>query len=420
MPPLHVFFVFLLLLLVILSGFFSGSETALTGTSKASLHQLSKNGNERAKLVQALQSKFASSISTILITNQMTNHVIITISTWLAIDMFGESRIPIVAVFVGIFVIIYTEILPKMLAIHNSLKFSLIAAPIVRGAIIILKPLTALLEMVGKLSLKAVGIKVESDPNRTISEEELLGAIEMHAQTGQDGMKEKLMLKSVLDLDDVTVGKVMIHRKNLVTLDCSLPTKQLIDEALNCPYSRIPLWKDNPENIVGVLHTKSLFRVIKQNESDTQTLNILSMSTPAWFIPETTSLLDQLQAFRERKSHLALVVDEYGSLMGLVTLEDVIEEIVGEIADEYDANASSIKTQQDGSILVNGSVPVRDLNREFGWNLPEDVSTIAGLIIHKARRIPEVGQSFVVCNLNIEVIKRQNNQVNSLKIKATS
>ncbi|MDR1365963.1 MAG: CNNM domain-containing protein [Holosporales bacterium] len=419
MPPLYTFFVVLLLLLVVFSGFFSGAETALTGASRAHLHQLSKSGNKRAKLVKSLQEKFASSISTILITNQMTNHVIVTISTWLTINMFGEGKVPIAAVLVAVFVIVYTEILPKMLAIHSSLKFSLFAAPVIRWAIIILKPLTTLLEAAGKASLRLVGIKINPEVNKVVTDEELLGAIEMHSQTGQEEKKkEKVMLKGILDLDDVTVGKVMVHRKSLMTIDCGLPTSQVIKEVLNCPYSRIPIWKDNPENILGILHTKSLFRAMKQSELKLSQLNILSLASQPWFIPETTNLLNQLCAFRERRSHLALVVDEYGDLMGLVTLEDIVEEIVGEIADEYDVGTSGIKVQQDGSILANGSVPVRDLNREFDWSLPEGASTIAGLVMQEARRIPEIGQSFTIRGLNIEILKRQSNQINLMKITA--
>ncbi len=417
MSVIHIFFIIFLLFLVVFSGFFSGSETALTGASKTHLHQLGKGGHKKAKLVQALQSKLSNSISTILITNQMTNHVITTISTWLAIDMFGESKIPAVALFVGMLVIVYAEILPKMLAINYSLKFSLLAAPVINIVIIILRPLAVSLEYISRISLRLFGVKISNESNNTVTDEELRGAIDMHAQSGQEEAQERLMLKSILDLDEVTVEQVMTYRKNLMTLNSELPIKKIINEMLHCPYSRVPLWKGDPENIVGVLYVKSLFRAIEsKTDAELEKIDILSLAGTPWFVPENTSLLDQLHAFRIKRLHFALVVDEYGSLMGSVTLEDIIEEIVGEIVDEYDVNTSGIKKQQDGSVIIDGSTPVRDLNREFDWDLPEEASTIAGLLIQEVRRIPEAGQSFSIFNLNIEVIKRRANQIQILKI----
>ena len=254
------------------------------------------------------------------------------------------------------------------------------------------------------------------------SAELLRSAIEEHtAETSGDKAEvkqERAMLRSILDLAEVPVGKVMTHRRSMVTIDADLPPSAIVDAVLASPYTRVPLWRGEPDNIVGVTHAKALLRAVRAQRGDLDRMSILSVTSKPWFVPDSTSLLDQLQAFRKRREHFALVVDEYGALMGLVTLEDILEEIVGDIADELDQPVSGVYPQPDGSIIANGVVTVRDLNREFEWELPaeEGYSTIAGLVIHEARQLPQVGQTFTFFGFRFDILKRQRHQIQTLRI----
>ncbi|GHT98088.1 hypothetical protein FACS1894126_3200 [Alphaproteobacteria bacterium] len=234
--------------------------------------------------------------------------------------------------------------------------------------------------------------------------------------------KKKIMLKSILDLEEVTVSHVMVHRKNLKTINALFPIEKIAEELVNCSFSRVPLWKDNPENIIGILKTKTFFRALQTENGNVEQIKINGLLSQPWFIPETTHLLDQLQNFRKKREHFALVVDEYGDLMGCITLEDILEEIVGEIVDEYDDNtASGMRIQPDGGIIAEGSTPIRDINRQFDWSLPEDdAATIAGYVMHELRKIPDVGQTYVLSNFKIEILRRQRNQIGLVKITPVS
>jgi Mg2+/Co2+ transporter CorB len=257
------------------------------------------------------------------------------------------------------------------------------------------------------------------------SEEELRGAIDLHAGEGEEVRHERAMLRSILDLADVEVSEIITHRKQVGSIDAGLPPTEIVRAALESPHTRLPLWKDEPDNIVGVLHAKALLRAVQALPGNLDELDVLAIAHPPWFIPESTDLLSQLQAFRARHQHFAIVVDEYGEVLGIVTLEDILEEIVGEIADEHDVVIADehdvviegVKLQKDGSIVVDGAVTIRDLNRQFEWELPdEEAATVAGLVLYEARRIPEAGQTFVFHGFRFEILRRQRNQITSLKI----
>jgi Mg2+/Co2+ transporter CorB len=252
--------------------------------------------------------------------------------------------------------------------------------------------------------------------------EALRSAIEEHtsddAGEAAEIRQERKMLRSILDLAEVTVGEVMTHRRQMVMIDADLAAADIVDAALASPFTRLPLWRDEPDNIIGVVHAKSLLREVRAARGKMETLNIDEVASQPWFVPDATSLLDQLQAFRSRREHFALVVDEYGSLLGLVTLEDILEEIVGDITDELDTHVAGVYPQPDGSYIIDGTVTVRDLNREFDWDLPDetDYSTIAGLVIYESRHIPEVGQTFTFFGFRFEILKRQRHQILTLRL----
>lgn len=407
----------ILALLLFLSGFFSGSETALTAASRSRMHTLAKNNNWRAKLVGKLRSDSESLISTILLGNTLINILASSLATSLFLNLFGHHGVLYATIIMTVMVLIFAEVLPKTIAINHADQMALALSPLVRACVVLFSPATVLVQWSVRKILAIFGAKAQTGIGHAMGDEELRGAIDLHGKTGEEERDRSVMLRSILDLAEVDVSEVMTHRKNVVMIDIDQSNSALIDQALNSGYTRIALYKDQPDNIVGVLHAKQLLRAIRAHVENIDEIDIVGSASPPWFIPESTNLLDQLNAFRERREHFALVVDEYGSLMGVVTLEDIIEEIVGEVFDEYDISVPGVRPQSDGSFIVNGSVTIRDLNREFDWHLPdEEAVTVAGLILHEAAQIPDVGQVFTFHGLRFEVLRRQRNQITSVRI----
>ncbi len=418
---IHLLFIFGIVILLFIAAFLSGSETAITGASKAYLYHLAKKGDERAKKVIALQEDMSLSVETILVLNQLVSFLIPTFSTWYSFKYLSPTMGTICTSVVAIMIIVYAEICPKMIAIRFIIPFALFVSPSISKILQFMRKITLVLEGCAKLSLKLIGIDIDNQKTEDQSDEELRGAIEMHSSEGdeEDEEQKKSMLKNILDLEDVFVNRAMVYRKHLRTIDISLSPSQIAKEISNCPFSRIPLWKDNPENIIGILKVKTFFRALQLANGDTSKIKVSNLISAPWYIPETTSLLDQLQNFRKKREHFALVVDEYGDLLGCITLEDILEEIVGEIVDEYDNNDTEddIKIQNDGSVIVNGTAPIRDLNRQFNWDIPEKTaSTIAGFIMYEIRKIPDIGQIYVLSGLKMEILRRQRNQIVKIKI----
>lgn len=416
----HISFVLGTIFLLFLSAFLSGAETAITGASRAHLFHLAKKGDERAKKVLQLQDDMSLSIESILVLNQLVSFIIPTISAWYSFHYLSPTQGTICTTIVALLIVVYAEICPKMIAIRFIIPFSLFVAHPIKIAIDMIRSVTKILEKCAKLSLRLIGVRINEKNTGDASDEELRGAIEMHAVGGdEEEAQKKSMLKSILDLEDVPVNQAMVHRKHLRTLNASLSIDEMAKEITNCPFSRIPLWKDNPENIIGILKVKTFFRALQLNNGDTKNIKISSLIAAPWYIPETTTLLEQLQNFKKKGEHFSLVVDEYGDLLGCITLEDILEEIVGEIVDEYDNRdmADDVKIQPDGSVLINGAMPIRDLNRQFDWNIPEKTaSTIAGFIMYEVRKIPDVGQVYMLAGLKMEILRRQRNQIVMVRV----
>lgn len=406
-----------ILLLLITSGFFSGSETALTGASRPRMHAMEQQGSRPAATVNELWRRKEKLIGTILLGNNMVNIMASALATSAMIALVGEAGVIYATIIMTALVLVFAEVLPKTYAIHNADRVSLIVAPIMKPLVLVLGPVTHAVYLVSRGTMKLFGLDIGSPLGAEQTEEELRGAIDLHSGGGEEVRQERQMLRSILELDDVEVGEIMTHRKNAVTLNADLPIQELIDELLATPYTRIPLWRGSPDNIVGVLHAKELFRAFRAAEGEMQSVDVAALANEPWFIPDSTDLLSQLQSFRRRKEHFAMVVDEYGELLGIVTLEDILEEIVGEIADEHDVEIEGVKPLKDGTYIVEGTVTIRDLNRQFDWRLPdEEASTIAGLVLHEARRIPEIGQVYVFHGFRFEILGRQRNQITSIKL----
>jgi Mg2+/Co2+ transporter CorB len=404
--------------LLSISAVFSAAETALTGASRARMHQLEKEGDRAAGRVGKLIDNQERMIGSVLLGNNLINILSSALVTEvLTKSIPGAWGVAISTGLMTVLVLVYAEVLPKTLAIGRPDDTSrLLSAPTL-FVVRIFGPVIAVIQSVIRGSLRLVGFEVSPEADASAAQEEIRGAVEYHHSEGLVEGSDRRMIGGVLDLADMDVSEVMVHRRNITMLDANLPARELIDVALNAAHSRLPVYQGEQDNIIGVMHARDLARAVSAVRGDTDQLDIRSIAREPWFIPDTTNLRDQLNAFLKRKTHFALIVDEYGALQGLVTLEDILEEIVGEIEDEHDATIEGVRVQPDGTVNVDGVVTIRDLNRAMDWDLPdEDAVTVAGLVIHEAQTIPEPGQTFIFHRHRFQILRRQRNQITALRV----
>jgi len=407
-----------IVVLLVLSAFFSGSETALTAASRARMHALADEGNDQAELVNRLLSAPQRIIGTVLLGNNLVNILASALSTSLLISLVGEVGVVYATFILTILVVIFAEVLPKTFALAYADEISLRVAPVMRVLIVAFRPLTVVVEFIVRKLLEITPTRRDDQANILAAHEEIRGAIELQTKEGAVARHDADMLGGVLDLGDLQVLDIMVHRTKMEMVSADDPPQKIVDEVLRSQYTRLPIWRDEPENIIGVLHTKSLLSNLGRIGWQIDKLDIMEIAAKPWFVLDTTSVKDQLHAFLKSKAQLALVVDEYGEVQGLLTLEDILEEIVGQIADEHDPHDTAIRPQADGTVNADGTVAIRDLNRQMGWDLPdEEATTIAGLVIHEAQTIPEPGQIFTFYGYRFEILRKSRNKITALRIK---
>jgi Mg2+/Co2+ transporter CorB len=402
---------------LLLSFWFSGSETALTAFSRARMLRLEKNGSERAHIVNRLNESRERLIGAILTGNNIVNIAASTLATGLLFAWFGDVGVLYATIIMTIVVVVFTEVLPKTVAINAPDRIALLVSRPIVWVVRLLGPILMGIEALVRSILRVFGMHVGANQPILSAHEELRGALDLLHHEGGVEQHDLDMFGGVLDLRELTVSDVMLHRTKMITVNADDLPDAIVAAVLAAPVTRLPLWQGSPENIIGILHAKDLLRAIQAAQGDLAKIDIKAVARPPWFVPDVRPLGEQLKAFRRRKTHFALVVDEYGEVMGLVTLEDILEEIVGDISDEHDVPVTGVRPQPDGSMSVDGSVPIRDLNRAMGWNLPDDeATTIAGLVIHEARSIPEPGQTFTFHGFRFQVLRRTRNRITALRV----
>jgi Mg2+/Co2+ transporter CorB len=403
---------------LLLSAFFAGSETALTASSRASMARLEKHGNKRAAIVNRLLEQRERLLGALLFGNNAVNIAASALATGILLAWFGSAGVVYATVVMTIVVVVFSEILPKTAAFNAPDRIALAVARPMHWFVKLFGPVLMAVEALVRWLLTHVGMKVGEDQQVLSAREELRGAVDLLHREGEVETHDRDMFGGVLDLRELAVSDVMIHRTNMVTLNADDAAEDVVNAVIASPVTRIPLWRGNPENIVGVLHVKDLLRALHAVDGDASKIDVAALMSPPWFVPDMRPVSEQLKAFRRRKTPFALVVDEYGEVEGLVTLEDILEEIVGDITDEHDVAMPGVRRQPDGSVNVDGAVSIRDLNRVMDWNLPdEEATTIAGLVIHEARSIPEVGQSFTFHGFRFRVLRRSRNRITALRIQ---
>ncbi len=412
--------------LLVLSAFFSGSETALTAASRGKLKSRAEKGSRGAERALKITEDNERLIGAVLLGNNLVNILAASLATALFTRVFGESGVALATLIMTFLVLVFAEVLPKTYAISNSeTAASLVAAPI-NVVVNVFSPVVTFVRFLVRGVLAIFGVKIDPDSHIMSMREEIAGAIQLGHSEGVVEKEDRDRILGALDLGERTVEEIMLHRSNIEMIDADLPPEQILELCLASAHTRLPLYRGEQENIIGVLHAKDLLRSMyaRQVEAEgeaepLQGFDVTDVAMKPYFVPETTTLDEQMRQFLRRSTHFALVVDEYGALEGLITLEDILEEIVGEITDEFDTDEDHpLRRTETGDVVVEGAMTIRDLNRATDWSLPdEEANTIAGLVIHEAQTIPNRGQVFSFHGFRFEILDRKENRITRLKIR---
>ncbi len=412
-----------ILCLLVMSALFSGSQTALTASSRGKLKHLADKGSSGASAALKVTDDSERMIGAILLGNTIVTILSVSLATALLTKAFGSSGVAVATTLMTVLILVFAEVMPKTLAITHPEAVAQRVAPPIHVLVELVSPFVTLVRAIVRLLLRLVGVRADPDSKILALREEIVGAISLGHSEGAMEKESRDRLLGALDLGERTVEEIMKHRRQIELMDADLPPDMLISEVLASAHSRLPLYRGNEENILGVLHAKDLLREVdrlRRAGEGLEKLDIVKVAMKPYFIPETTTLDEQMREFLKRRTHFAIVVDEYGAIQGLITLEDILEEIVGEITDEFDvvARDSGLTRDETGAWLVDGAMTIRDLNRAMEWDLPDDeANTVAGLVIHEAQMIPLEGQAFSFHGFRFQVLQRRENRITKLRIR---
>ncbi|EAQ01589.1 CBS domain protein [Pseudooceanicola batsensis HTCC2597] len=416
-----------ILLLLVLSGFFSGSETALTAASRGKLRAQADKGSRGAQRALVITEDNEKLIGSVLLGNNLVNILSTSLATALFTRLFGDSGVALATLVMTALVLIFAEVLPKTYAITNAEKAAAGVSGPIQFVVTVFAPLVSAIRVLVRAVLRVFGVRADPDSHILAVREEIAGALQLGHSEGVVEKEDRDRILGALDLSDRFVEEIMLHRSRIEMIDADSPVEDILSQSLQSNHTRLPVYRGDPENIIGIVHAKDLLRAIHSMSVETDrslveafaAFKITDVMMKPYFVPETTTLDEQMRQFLSQRTHFALVVDEYGALRGLLTLEDILEEIVGEITDEFDPAADhDLRRTDDGQFIVDGAMTIRDLNRAMDWNLPdEEANTIAGLVIHEAQTIPSTGQVFSFHGFRFEVLARKDNRITRLKIR---
>lgn len=412
--------------LLVMSAYFSGSETALTAASRGKLRAQAEKGSRGAETALRITEDNERLIGSVLLGNNMVNILAASLATALFTRLFGESGVALATLVMTLLVLIFAEVLPKTYAITNAEAAAARTAPLIVWVIKIFSPIVTAVRWFVRRVLALFGVQTDPDSHILAVREEIAGALYLGQSEGVVEKEDRDRILGALDLGERAVEEIMLHRSRIEMINAEAEPEAILDQCLKSNHTRLPLYRDDPDNIIGVVHAKDLLRAIhkqitssEQGVATLKDFDVFSIARKPYFVPETTTLDDQMRQFLRMRSHFALVVDEYGTLQGLITLEDILEEIVGEITDEFDPDAEHpIRKTEDNQFLVDGAMTIRDLNRANDWTLPDDAAnTVAGLVIHEAQMIPKVDQVFIFHGFRFQVMSRKDNRITKLKVR---
>lgn len=412
--------------LLVLSGFFSGSETALTAASRGKLRTQAEKGSKGAECALHITEDNERLIGSVLLGNNLVNILAASLATALFTRLFGESGVALATLVMTLLVLIFAEVLPKTYAITNAETAASFVAPVIRIVIKVFDPVVSAVRWFVRIILRCVGVQTDPDTHILAVRDEIAGALYLGQSEGVVEKEDRDRVLGALDLGERAVEEIMLHRSQIEMIDAAADPEEILDQCLRSNHTRLPIYRDDPDNVIGIVHAKDLLRAMhalatgaKGGATELRDFDVCSIAREPYFVPETTTLDDQMRQFLRMRSHFALVVDEYGTLEGLITLEDILEEIVGEITDEFDPDGEHpIRKAEDNQFLVDGAMTIRDLNRATEWTLPDDAAnTVAGLVIHEAQMIPAVDQVFIFHGFRFQVVARKDNRITKFKIR---
>ncbi|MFU8777072.1 MAG: HlyC/CorC family transporter, partial [Roseovarius sp.] len=415
-----------IVLLLVMSAYFSGSETALTAASRGKLRAQAEKGSRGAATALRITEDNERLIGSVLLGNNMVNILAASLATALFTRVFGESGVALATLVMTLLVLVFAEVLPKTYAITNAEVAAARTAPLIVWVIKVFSPIVSAVRWFVRRILALFGVQTDPDSHILAVREEIAGALYLGQTEGVVEKEDRDRILGAFDLGERAVEEIMLHRSRIEMIDAEAEPDAILEQCLKSNHTRLPLYRDDPDNIIGVVHAKDLLRAMHKLVTESRNgaaalkdFDVCGIARKPYFVPETTTLDDQMRQFLHMRSHFAMVVDEYGTLQGLITLEDILEEIVGEITDEFDPDAEHpVRRTEDNQFLVDGAMTIRDLNRANDWNLPDDAAnTVAGLVIHEAQMIPKVDQVFIFHGFRFQVMARKDNRITRLKVR---
>ncbi|MDX2049955.1 MAG: CNNM domain-containing protein [Rickettsiaceae bacterium] len=411
-----IFSVIIVLILITSSSLLSALETAFIAASLGKIEKQRKASPAKTRMLAKLLKNKDRVISTILIIYSIVNTVATTIATSTIIEIFGDEYGTVIAsTIMSVLIIIFAEVIPKAIAVSNAEAIALNGVSFTNAALVIMKPINHSLHLFLRFFCFIFRIDLTTEISAA---DEVRGVIEHYHLEGNVKKYDRDMLGGILDLRHITVEAVMVHRSQIMSINIDQSPEDIINQALNTPHTRIPLWQGTKDNIIGILHVRNILKALHRNKYNFSKLDIKSYTSEPWFVPENAPLSKQLMEFKDRKSHMAIVVDEYGDIIGILTLEDILEEVVGQIDDELDVAPSKIIKKSKFNYIVDGTASIRDINRELSLKLSsENANTIAGLFMHNLERLPNVGDRIELSSARLTIVKKHFNRIKQVLIE---